>query len=76
MAKFGAATLSGALALLIGPAALAQSTVPPAGAKPQDTEQWTPTPVVVTPGATSDAPPSDALVLFRRPLPRPVGPDR
>ena len=46
--------------LLIGPSgALAQ--VP----KPQDTEQWSPVPAVVTPGAPADsAPPSDALVLF------------
>jgi hypothetical protein len=32
--------------------------------KPQDTEQWTPVPPVVTPGATAAAPPSDAIVLF------------
>jgi hypothetical protein len=32
--------------------------------RPQDTEQWSPTPAVVTPGATSAAPPSDAIVLF------------
>jgi hypothetical protein len=32
---------------------------------PQDTEVWTPEPPVVTPGpAVSEAPPSDALVLF------------
>ena len=36
----------------------------PAGAKPQDTEVWEPVPKVVTPGATDDAPPSDAIVLF------------
>lgn len=33
-------------------------------AKPQDTEQWTPVPAVVTPGAKPDAAPSDAIVLF------------
>ncbi len=33
-------------------------------AKPQDTEQWTPVPPVVTPAATDAAPPSDAVVLF------------
>ena len=33
-------------------------------AKPQDTEQWAPTPAVVTPGATAAAAPSDAIVLF------------
>jgi hypothetical protein len=32
--------------------------------KPQDTEQWTPVPPVVTPGAVDAAPPSDAIVLF------------
>lgn len=32
--------------------------------KPEDTEVWTPVPPVVTPGATSAAPPSDAIVLF------------
>lgn len=32
--------------------------------KPEETEIWSPVPVVVTPGATDDAPPSDAIVLF------------
>ena len=32
--------------------------------KPEDTEVWKPIPTVVTPGATSDAPPSDAIILF------------
>lgn len=32
--------------------------------RPEDTEVWTPVPKVVTPGATNDAPPSDAIVLF------------
>jgi hypothetical protein len=36
----------------------------PAGAKPEDTEIWEPVPKVVTPGATCNAPPSDAIVLF------------
>jgi hypothetical protein len=35
----------------------------PAG-KPEDTEVWTPVPKIVTPGATSAAAPSDAIVLF------------
>ena len=35
----------------------------PAG-RPEDTEVWTPVPKVVTPGRSSDAPPSDAIVLF------------
>ena len=33
-------------------------------AKPEDTEQWTPVPKIITPGATDDAPASDAIVLF------------
>lgn len=37
---------------------------PPAGAKPEDTEVWQPEPKVVTPGAESGAPPSDAIILF------------
>lgn len=32
--------------------------------KPEDTEVWEPAPKVVTPGATCNAPPSDAIVLF------------
>jgi hypothetical protein len=32
--------------------------------KPEDTEQWTPVPKIITPGATLGAPPSDAVVLF------------
>ena len=40
--------------------ALAQQ---PAG-RPEDTEVWTPVPKVVTPGASSAAAPSDAIVLF------------
>jgi len=31
---------------------------------PQDTEVWAPVPPVVTPGAATGAPPSDAIVLF------------
>lgn len=34
------------------------------GAKPEDTEVWTPVPQIVTPGVTNTAPPSDAIVLF------------
>jgi len=33
-------------------------------AKPEDTEVWEPVPKVVTPGATCNAPPSDAIILF------------
>lgn len=35
-----------------------------AAAKPEDTEQWQPVPVKVTPGTSDGAPPSDAIVLF------------
>ena len=51
----------GIAALLAGAACAQESGAP---AKPQDTEQWTPVPPVVTPGAKPDAAPSDALVLF------------
>ena len=36
---------------------------PPAG-DPRDTEQWSPVPPVVSPGASQGAPPSDAVILF------------
>jgi hypothetical protein len=36
----------------------------PSKPKPEDTEVWEPVPAVVTPGATCDAPPSDAVILF------------
>ena len=32
--------------------------------KPEETEIWTPVPAVVTPGASSSAAPSDAIILF------------
>jgi hypothetical protein len=35
-----------------------------AAAKPEDTEQWQPVPVKVSPGAMEGAAPSDAIVLF------------
>jgi hypothetical protein len=55
--------LAGLLALA---AAAAPAQTPPAGPpmRPQDTEQWTPVPPVVSPGRTDSAPPSDAIVLF------------
>ncbi len=53
--------LIGGCAALLAAAACAQEAGVPA--KPQDTEQWTPVPAVVTPGAAT-APPSDAIVLF------------
>ena len=54
---------SAAAGLLLVGAACALAQAP----KPQDTEQWTPVPPVVTPGpapAAPAAPPSDAIVLF------------
>src|SRR4051812_2104581 len=42
------------------PAVAAQANRP----RPQDTEVWQPVPTVVSPGVTSGAPPSDAIVLF------------
>jgi hypothetical protein len=50
--------LAALLALAAAGAAASQTM------KPEDTEQWTPVPPVVTPGAKADAPPSDAIVLF------------
>ena len=50
------AALASATALLV-----AQDAAKP---KPEDTEQWTPVPAIVTPGATNTAPPSDAIILF------------
>jgi hypothetical protein len=54
---------------LVASAALFAVAVPvlaqsPAKAKPEETEIWEPVPKVVTPGATSTAAPSDAIVLF------------
>jgi hypothetical protein len=60
--RAGAAVAAAGLALALAGAAFCQVM------KPQDTEQWTPVPPVVTPGARAsekaDAPPSDAIVLF------------
>jgi hypothetical protein len=50
-----------ALILAVTVPLLAQSAAQP---KPEETEVWTPVPKVVTPGATDEAPPSDAIVLF------------
>jgi hypothetical protein len=42
-----------------------RQAAPTSGAeKPQETEVWEPVPKVVTPGANTSAPPSDAIVLF------------
>src|SRR5689334_2401423 len=56
-------TVSAASPVAQQPPAAAQQPQPPK-AKPEDTEVWEPVPPVVTPGATNDAPPSDAIVLF------------
>ena len=56
--------LASLLALsLLSAVALPALAQQPAG-KPEDTEVWTPVPKVVTPGASSAAAPSDAIVLF------------
>ncbi len=52
-----------ALATLIA-AAATLSAQQSTKAKPEDTEVWEPVPPVVTPGATCNAAPSDAIVLF------------
>jgi hypothetical protein len=46
------------------PAAPAAQARPAQQGDPHATEVWEPVPKIVTPGATSDAPPSDAIVLF------------
>ena len=57
-----------ALMLFAAGAAFAQAVPSPTpGAKPQDTEVWTPVPPVVTPAPAAETPqaaPSDAIVLF------------
>jgi hypothetical protein len=52
-----------ALAAIVSTSAMlaAQTAEKP---KPEETEVWTPVPKIVTPGATNQAPPSDAIVLF------------
>ena len=51
--------------LLVAPLAAQQAPAPTSPKpSPKDTEVWEPEPVVVTPGASSDAAPSDAIVLF------------
>ena len=52
-----------AASLCLAAIALIGATAVLAQGKPQDTEQWTPVPAIVTPGAGSAAP-SDAIVLF------------
>jgi Domain of Unknown Function (DUF1080) len=61
--------IAGCLAFVASPGA--QQSPPAASAqqqppkpKPEDTEVWEPVPLVVAPGATNTAPPSDAIVLF------------
>ncbi|HEX4794625.1 MAG TPA: DUF1080 domain-containing protein [Humisphaera sp.] len=53
------------LAVIASTSMLYAQDRPAARARPQDTEVWKPEPPVVTPGpAVSEAPPSDAIVLF------------
>jgi hypothetical protein len=57
-----------ALAISLAAQAPAPGTPAPAASgqkpKPEDTEVWEPVPKVITPGATTSAAPSDAIVLF------------
>jgi hypothetical protein len=67
-----------ALGLFVAPLAARQAPAPPAGAqtppagaaaqrpgpKPEETEVWEPVPKVVTPGASTNTAPDDAIVLF------------
>jgi hypothetical protein len=59
-----------ALILLAAPLSALQTATPPGpgttkpGPKHEDTEVYEPVPPVITPGATNEAPPSDAIVLF------------
>jgi hypothetical protein len=41
-----------------------QKASSPSKPKPEDTEIWSPTPAVVTPGSDCTTPPSDAIILF------------
>jgi hypothetical protein len=52
------------LALVMLSAVALPSLAQQQAGRPEDTEVWTPVPKVVTPGSSSDAPPSDAIVLF------------
>jgi len=50
--------------VMLGLGALFAGSLVMAQAKPEDTELWKPSPVVVTPAKEAGAPPSDAIVLF------------
>src|SRR5215471_9424631 len=52
------------LLMLLGTAFMLFGQASSQAPKPEDTEVWSPEPVVVTPGATCGAPPSDAIILF------------
>jgi hypothetical protein len=52
------------LLTLVASPLLAQQTGQQQQMKPEETEQWTPVPKVITPGKTNLDPPSDAIVLF------------
>jgi len=56
-------TLLACIMLRAGTPLLAQQQAA-STAKPEDTEQWQPEPKIVTPGADSTSPPSDAIILF------------
>jgi len=64
MLALAGALTHGVWAQAPAPQGAAAPSAPAGQAKPEDTEVWDPVPVVVTPGATNNAPPSDAVVLF------------
>jgi hypothetical protein len=57
------ALVAAPLALILDPLALGAQQ-PAAKPRPEDTEVWKPEPKLVTPGATTGAAPSDAIILF------------
>lgn len=56
--------MSPILRLILAFALVASPALAQDAPKPQDTEQWSPKPMIVTPGHTDGAAPSDAIVLF------------
>lgn len=62
--RFQFSTLLASAALLAAAASTLFAQQDSTKAKPEDTEVWSPVPKVVTPGATCNAPPSDAVILF------------
>jgi hypothetical protein len=53
-----------ALTLAVGTLCALRAAAQSAAGDPKATEQWTPVPPVVAPGAAIGSPPSDAIILF------------